>query len=157
MLRDIQRQSRTSIASSGLLEFRDERSWSPLLVASAKGHYKCAELVGSPVSLLLSMPSRKEGKASVMSYAGVQLARHGANVHHVSVRPDGTTALHECVARGYDRLADLLLNYGASPFLENGRGELQSWLVTPKVHSKPCLLKCWSIYGLDIFSFPCLE
>ena len=47
VLRDIQRQSRTSIASSGLLEFRDERSWSPLLIASAKGHYKCAELVGS--------------------------------------------------------------------------------------------------------------
>ena len=46
-------------------------------------------------------------------------------MHHVSVRPDGTTALHECVARGYDRIADLLLNYGASPFLENGRGELQ--------------------------------
>ena len=46
-------------------------------------------------------------------------------MHHVSVRPDGTTALHECVARGYDRIADLLLNYGASPFLENGRGRLQ--------------------------------
>lgn len=43
-------------------------------------------------------------------------------MHHVSLRPDGTTALHECVARGHDRVADLLLNYGASPFLENGRG-----------------------------------
>ena len=52
VLRDIQRQSRTSIASSGLLEFRDERSWSPLLIASAKGHYKCAELVG------ISLPCR---------------------------------------------------------------------------------------------------
>ncbi len=56
----------------------------------------------------------------------MQLARHGANVHHVSLRPDGTTALHECVARGHDRVADLLLNYGASPFLENGRGMLQA-------------------------------
>ena len=60
-----------------------------------------------------------------MPHARVQLARHGANVHHVSVRPDGTTALHECVARGHDRIADLLLNYGASPFLENGRGKPQ--------------------------------
>lgn len=48
--------------------------------------------------------------------------RNGANVHHVSGRPDGTTALHECVARGHERIADLLLHYGASPFLENGRG-----------------------------------
>jgi hypothetical protein len=55
----------------------------------------------------------------------LQLARHGANVHHVTPRPDGTTALHECVARGHDRVADLLLNYGASPFLENGRGVSQ--------------------------------
>jgi ankyrin repeat protein len=53
----------------------------------------------------------------------VQLARNGANVHHVSNRPDGTTALHECVARGHERVADLLLHYGASPFLENARGK----------------------------------
>ena len=65
-----------------------------------------------------------EGRPVLMVPAGVQLTRHGANVHHVSVRPDGTTALHECVARGYDRIADLLLNYGASPFLENGRGKV---------------------------------
>jgi hypothetical protein len=45
VLRDIQRQSRTSIASSGLLEYKDERSWTPLLLACARGHYKCAELV----------------------------------------------------------------------------------------------------------------
>lgn len=53
----------------------------------------------------------------------VQLARNGASVHHVSGRPDGTTALHECVARGHERVVDLLLHYGASPFLENARGE----------------------------------
>lgn len=54
--------------------------------------------------------------------SAVQLARNGANVHHVTGRPDGTTALHECVARGHERVADLLLHYGASPFLENARG-----------------------------------
>lgn len=52
----------------------------------------------------------------------MQLATNGANVHHVTGRPDGTTALHECVARGHERVADLLLHYGASPFLENARG-----------------------------------
>ena len=81
----------------------------------------------------------KQGKSLLMSPAGVQLARHGANVHHVSVRPDGTTALHECVARGYDRIADLLLNYGASPFLENGRGKLQLLEGPSLAPFKPCV------------------
>jgi ankyrin repeat protein len=52
----------------------------------------------------------------------LQLARNGANVHHVSGWPDGTTALHESTARGHDSVADLLLQYNASPFLENARG-----------------------------------
>ena len=52
VLRDIQRQSRTSIASSGLLEYKDERSWTPLLVACARGHYKCAELVSIPAGFV---------------------------------------------------------------------------------------------------------
>ncbi|CAL8467857.1 g7395 [Coccomyxa elongata] len=90
LIRDIQRQRKGTSA----LEFQDERQWTPLLTASAKGHHDCAEL----------------------------LARNGANVHHVTGRPDGTTALHECVARGHERVADLLLHYGASPFLENARG-----------------------------------
>ena len=58
--------------------------------------------------------------------SAMQLARNGANVHHVTGRPDGTTALHECVARGHERVADLLLHYGASPFLENARGAPRS-------------------------------
>ena len=84
VLRDIQRQSRTSIASSGLLEFRDERSWSPLLIASAKGHYKCAELVGSHI-LAPEHALMKQGKSLLMSPAGVQLARHAANVSITSL------------------------------------------------------------------------
>ncbi|KAK9909290.1 hypothetical protein WJX75_000074 [Coccomyxa subellipsoidea] len=90
LIRDIKKYKKGPSA----LEFKDERQWTPLIVASAKGHYDCADM----------------------------LARNGANVHHVSNRPDGTTALHECVARGHERVADLLLHYGASPFLENARG-----------------------------------
>ena len=52
VLRDIQRQSRTSIASSGLLEYKDERSWTPLLAACAQGNYKCAELVSIPAGFV---------------------------------------------------------------------------------------------------------
>ena len=51
----------------------------------------------------------------------VQLLRHGANLHHFSRRPEGTTALHEAVARGNLKVAELLLQYGANPFMENGR------------------------------------
>ena len=60
----------------------------------------------------------------------VQLTRNGANVHHVSGLPDGTTALHECTARGHDTIVDLLLYYNASPFLENARGVALSAIVT---------------------------
>ena len=51
----------------------------------------------------------------------MQLLRHGANLHHFSRRPEGTTALHEAVARGNLKVAELLLQYGANPFMENGR------------------------------------
>ena len=50
--------------------------------------------------------------------------RHGANLHHFSKRPEGTTALHEAVARGNLKVAELLLQYGANPFMENGRWAL---------------------------------
>jgi hypothetical protein len=50
-----------------------------------------------------------------------QLLRHGANLHHFTRRPEGSTALHEAVARGQLKVAELLLQYGANPFLENGR------------------------------------
>ena len=48
-------------------------------------------------------------------------------MHHVSKRQYGTTALHECAACGHDRVADLLLQYGASPFLEDFRGVRAAW------------------------------
>jgi ankyrin repeat protein len=51
----------------------------------------------------------------------VQLLRHGANLHHFTRRPEGSTALHEAVARGKMKMVDVLLQYGANPFMENGR------------------------------------
>jgi ankyrin repeat protein len=72
------------------------------------------------------MPCNRKHYITSSSSSVMQLVRNGANVHHVSGRPDGTTALHESVARGHERIADLLLHYGASPFLENGRGATSS-------------------------------
>ena len=52
-----------------------------------------------------------------------QLLASGANPHHVSDKSDGLSALHECVARGYANIMELLLQYHANPFVENLRGE----------------------------------
>ena len=54
-------------------------------------------------------------------FGAMQLLQHGASVHHTS-RVEGDTALHECVAKGHLKAADLLLQYGANPFMENAKG-----------------------------------
>lgn len=55
--------------------------------------------------------------------ARVQLLRAGANVQAVGA--EGSTALHEAIARGNHREALLLLSAGANPFCENNGGALR--------------------------------
>ncbi len=53
----------------------------------------------------------------------MQLLRAGANVQAVGA--EGSTALHEAIARGNHREALLLLSAGANPFCENNGGALR--------------------------------
>lgn len=48
-----------------------------------------------------------------------QLLRFGANIHHVNLKPDGGSALHEAVAHKHEAVVELLLSHGANPFVEN--------------------------------------
>ncbi|KAK9831374.1 hypothetical protein WJX81_007067 [Elliptochloris bilobata] len=68
-------------------------SWTPLILAAARGSYACLDL----------------------------LLRAGANVQ-AAVGAEGSTALHEAIGRGNQREALLLLSAGANPFCENNRG-----------------------------------
>lgn len=76
------------------LEIKDEAGNTPLIAAAARGSYDC-------VVLLLDQ---------------------GANIHHQNRRAEGGSALHEAVARRHDRIVDLLLRCGGSPFTENAKG-----------------------------------
>jgi ankyrin repeat protein len=40
-------------------------------------------------------------------------------VHHVNLRPEGGSALHEAVAHKAEAVVELLLRHGANPFVEN--------------------------------------
>lgn len=51
--------------------------------------------------------------------ARLQLLRFGANIHHVNLKPDGGSALHEAVAHKHEAVVELLLSHGANPFVEN--------------------------------------
>ncbi|KAL3161075.1 hypothetical protein ABBQ38_009458 [Trebouxia sp. C0009 RCD-2024] len=86
----------SKVPSNNLYQFlepQDECGWTPLMVASAKGHTAAAQ----------------------------ELLKAGAQVHHVS--KDGrSTALHEAVLRNHMQIADLLLRASANPFLENAAG-----------------------------------
>lgn len=79
-----------------LLEWRDEKGRTALIVAAGKGHKACVEL----------------------------LLQHGANVQHQSIsREGGGSALHVSVFRQCSKdIIDLLLRFGASPFVENAGG-----------------------------------
>lgn len=79
------------------VQARDEVGNTPLTAAAARGFYEC-------VVLLLDQ---------------------GANIHYQNRRAEGGSALHEAVARRHDRIVDLLLRRGASPFTENAKG---GWL-----------------------------
>jgi len=88
ILRNVQPDSRPDT----LLEWQDEDGRTALIVAAAKGHFRCVEI----------------------------LLRHRANVQHMSKRKEGGTALHEAVFKHCNkRIIDTLLKYGASPFVEN--------------------------------------
>lgn len=88
ILRNVQPDSRPE----NLLEWEDEDGRTALIVAAAKDHLKCVEI----------------------------LLRHRANVQHMSQRREGGTALHEAVFKHCNRrIVDSLLKYGASPFVEN--------------------------------------
>lgn len=50
MLRDLHRQGQ-NMARTRVLEFRDDRGWTPLLVASAKGYHGVVELVSNGRSM----------------------------------------------------------------------------------------------------------
>lgn len=79
-----------------LLEWKDSKSRTPLIIAAQNG---CKECVG----LLL---------------------KHGANIHHQSAERDGGgTALHGAVyKRKSVKLIDLLLIFGSNPFVKNVAG-----------------------------------
>ncbi|DBA84967.1 TPA: hypothetical protein ACH3X2_005708 [Trebouxia sp. C0005] len=86
----------TKVPSNQLYQFlepQDECGWTPLMVASAKGHTAAAH----------------------------ELLKAGAQVHHVS-KEGRSTALHEAVLRSHGDLVDMLLRASANPFLENGSG-----------------------------------
>lgn len=91
-LESILRNVRPDSDPAQLLEWQDDHGRTALIVAAAKDNIRCVEL----------------------------LLRHKANVQHTSRRPEGGTALHEAVNRQCNkRIVDLLLRYGASPFVEN--------------------------------------
>lgn len=88
ILRNVQPESRPE----NLLEWQDEDGRTALIVAAAKDHLRCVEI----------------------------LLRYRANVQHMSKRKEGGTALHEAVFKHCNkRIIDALLKYGASPFVEN--------------------------------------
>jgi len=95
--RDVQldtilRNVRPDTRPESLLEWQDEDGRTALVVAAAKDHLRCLEI----------------------------LLRHRANVQHMSRRKEGGTALHEAVFKHCNkRIVDMLLKYGASPFVEN--------------------------------------
>ncbi|KAL6745632.1 ankyrin repeat-containing domain protein [Haematococcus lacustris] len=94
-----------------LLEFRDHDGRTPLIVAAARNHEHCVQLTG---------------RDHVLAVPGLQLLEHGASVHFMNYLAEakGDTALHEAARNGdtHAPVCDLLLRYGANPFLANSVG-----------------------------------
>ncbi|KAL6760026.1 ankyrin repeat-containing domain protein [Haematococcus lacustris] len=94
-----QMQSQQPAVGRGLLAFRDGDGLTPLMVATAKNHLRCVQL----------------------------LLQHGARVDYVDVHRDEAkkdTALHMAARNGdtHAPVCDLLLRYGANPFKANSAG-----------------------------------
>lgn len=97
----------------------DPEGFTPLCVAAARGnarsvmlvsHTSAASLLGSTLALALT------------AFWCAQLLQAGANVQHYTNRPYCSTPLHEACAYNHAGLVTLLLEHGANPFVENGRG-----------------------------------
>ncbi len=68
----------------------------------------------------------------------MQLIQAGANIHHISSKgPNNGTALHECAANGSEKIAQMLIDIGSDPFLEDVKGEL-----TPSFSDASSLYLC---------------
>ncbi|KAL6745125.1 ankyrin repeat-containing domain protein [Haematococcus lacustris] len=91
-------QNQQPVVNRRLLEFRDHDGRTPLIVAAARNHEHCVQL----------------------------LLEHGASVHFMNYLAEakGDTALHEAARNGdtHAPVCDLLLRYGANPFLANSVG-----------------------------------
>jgi ankyrin repeat protein len=107
-----------------VLEAQDLSGFTPLIVASLKGNAQCVNLVRfwgfffRFPGLLVVCQCNPVGLTELNVHTGVQLQllQYGANVNHVGAKPDCSTALHEAVSRGYNKVVDLLLQYGNAQF-----------------------------------------
>ncbi|GFH19834.1 ANK_REP_REGION domain-containing protein, partial [Haematococcus lacustris] len=91
-------QNQQPVVDRRLLEFRDREGRTPLIVAAARNHQRCVQL----------------------------LLQHGASVHFMNCLAEakGGTALHEAARNGatHAPVCELLLAYGANPFVANPVG-----------------------------------
>mmetsp|Transcript_8973 Transcript_8973/g.19205 ORF Transcript_8973/g.19205 Transcript_8973/m.19205 type:complete len:546 (+) Transcript_8973:118-1755(+) len=82
-------------ARRAVLESRDKDGRSLIIIASAKGYHQVAKL----------------------------LLQNGADVNFMNIKEDkGGTALHEAASRRNEAMVELLLQYGANPFMANPSG-----------------------------------
>ncbi|KAJ9532557.1 hypothetical protein QJQ45_010637 [Haematococcus lacustris] len=93
-----QMESQQPAVDRGLLAFRDGDGRTPLMVATAKNHQRCVQLLLQHGACVLCMTRLAEAK--------------------------GGTALHEAARNGdtHASVCELLLRYGANPFLTNTAG-----------------------------------
>lgn len=103
------------------MECPDADGRTPLIAAAAKGNRACVEIVSWLFALHLLSREADNCETRCNLSLSVQLLRNNANVHAVR-RPEGTTALHEAVQYCNDtQVSEMLMQYGANPFVEDAR------------------------------------
>ncbi|KXZ41310.1 hypothetical protein GPECTOR_563g588 [Gonium pectorale] len=82
-------------ARARVLEYKDSKGRTPLLLAAAKNHYQIMQ----------------------------ELVKLGADVHYINPAPNSAGgALHEAASRRHEAAVELLLGAGANPFAANAAG-----------------------------------
>ncbi len=116
-----------------VLEAEDTSGKTPLIRCAAKGSVECLQLVSSAISTAAQISTRITcaSRSYDVTYAiyrpdslfpCLQLIDEGADVHHVSYYPEGTTALHEALDNRQYESVKKLISAGACPTLQNCKG-----------------------------------